>query len=246
MAGTGTTNERSYGSISVKNREDIEEQVKDVVPKKWAVVSLVALTFVVGSVLTSANGHTQRTASIESFPILGHSKLPFKLPKYLMPLPEDDPDFDYLTSSMYKYVLKEENLGGLKEAAVVTFTREHEVFRLYGGGDGKAGQCGRYWTLEAPKDDVPTYYEHFAVCPEWNDATFLIRCTVPVGFHAIVGPGQTAECKDGEILGSDGIMQLNGNVCDAIKGNLTCEWCGSDQFDLEKSACAADDVRLLF
>jgi hypothetical protein len=40
---------------------------------------------------------------------------------------------------------------------------------------------------------------------------------------------------------SDGIVQLNGNVCDAIKGHLTCEWCGSDQFDLEKTACVADD-----
>jgi hypothetical protein len=47
------------------------------------------------------------------------------------------------------------------------------------------------------------------------------------GFNAIVGLGQTAECLGGEILGSDGNLQLNGNVCDAIKGGLICEWCAS-------------------
>jgi hypothetical protein len=47
-------------------------------------------------------------------------------------------------------------------------------------------------------------------------ATFFIRCTVPKGFDAIVGPGQTAECKDGEIHGREGIVQLNGNCCDSI------------------------------
>jgi hypothetical protein len=51
-------------------------------------------------------------------------------------------------------VLKDEKFGGLKEAAVVTFTKEHDVFGVDGGGDGKAGQCGRDWTLTAPQDGI--------------------------------------------------------------------------------------------
>ena len=111
------------------------------------------------------------------------------LPDYVTALDETDPEWD---ASRLKRVIGDPGKGKLipDEVALVRFTKPHFVFRTY-GGEGKANQCGYWWTLNPPQDDKDTYFDHFAICPEWNDASDIIRCRVPVGYVAVVGVGQT-------------------------------------------------------
>lgn len=167
----------------------------------------------------------------------------FELPSYLEPLLADHVEYSSLNSTLYKYLLKEPGQGGFKGAEIVKFTEERSVYRIY-GGENKAQQCGYWWNLEPPVGNVSTYFQEFAVCPEWNDATDMIKCTVPVGYAAVVGSGQSADCDDNSTLAPDeSILQLNGAICDVIDRDLSlsCEFCAAREFSLEKSACATEE-----
>ncbi len=94
----------------------------------------------------------------------------FPLPDYLAPLSMEDPAYAALNETVYKFLLKPPGLGGFKEAEIVKFTQAHFVYRVY-GGEGKASQCGYWWNLDAPQNTTQSYFEQFAVCEEWNDAT---------------------------------------------------------------------------
>ena len=131
----------------------------------------------------------------------------------------------------------------MKDGAIVTFTEDRHIFRVYGG---TAAQCGFWWNLDAPTSDTETYFEDFAVCPEWNIASHIIRCTVPVGFMAIVGPGQSADCSDNSTLANEeDILQLNGDVCSVTTSHpkYTCEFCAANSDKLDDSACVEELVQ---
>ena len=89
-----------------------------------------------------------------------------------------------------KYVIGEPGQGNMVPGKVelVRFVEEHFVFRTYGGG---AKQCGWWWVLNPPRGKKETYFDHFAICPEWNDADNIVRCRVPENYVAVVGIGQT-------------------------------------------------------
>jgi len=161
-------------------------------------------------------------------------------------LPETDPTFASLNSSLIDFGL----LAGpfqcnFLETNLVRFTQQHFVYRICGGKD-KASQCGFWWNLDPPQGNLETHFEHFAVCPEWNDSDNLVRCTAPKDFTALVGSGQSATGADTSTLAPDPtILQLNsGGICGTVgqggaDDNLTCEWCGAEDFSLEECACIA-------
>ena len=163
----------------------------------------------------------------------------FALPPYLALLPTADEDYAALNTSLHDFVLRAPGEGNLKAAEIVSFTAEHHVYRVYGGS---ARQCGRWWILDPPSNDTASHFEEFAVCPEWNDASNIVRCTVPVGFNAIVGIGQTVDCANNETLvPEDTALQFNGDVCVVANIlNSTCEFCAADSSMLEDSACVMD------
>ena len=155
------------------------------------------------------------------------------LPPYLVPLPESNPAYAGLNSSAYDFAYgPKPGDGNLKEFEIVSFTAAHDAYRLYGGN---ATECGYWWILAGettataassgancfPQDpanvDFTTYAQDlFAVCPEWNSGTFIRRCTIPIGYNAIVGIGQSVNCSTTDILTpNQNVLQLNGNVCDA-------------------------------
>jgi len=155
------------------------------------------------------------------------------LPPYLVPLPESNPAYAGLNSSAYDFAYgPNPGDGNFKEFEIVSFTAAHDAYRLYGG---TAKECGYWWILAGetvattassavncfPQDpanvDFTTYARDlFAVCPEWNAGTSIRRCTIPVGFNAIVGIGQSVKCSNTDILTPNQyVLQLNGNVCDA-------------------------------
>lgn len=172
------------------------------------------------------------------------------LPPYLEPLPETDPAFEGFNSTANRFVLGDPGQGGLVNFEIVTFTEEHDVYRVY-GGDGKASMCGFWWTLSPPGNIYPAnpllsaddyLSELFAVCPEWNDATEIIRCNIPVGYNAIVGIGQTADCADGTtLIPSEIDLQLNGPICNLIQEDptISCTFCKKTDQDglLQLNTC---------
>jgi hypothetical protein len=165
------------------------------------------------------------------------------LPDFIVPLPSTDPGFAVLNNSIAaNNLLQPPGGGNFLEAQPVKFNTERAVYRVY-GGDNKARQCGFWWNLDRPKNDASTYLLDFAVCPEWNDASSLVRCNVPIGYTAIVGIGQSATCASNEtIVPDDTTLQLVGDICSIAEmegEGMTCEWCAAEQFSLETSACAA-------
>lgn len=174
------------------------------------------------------------------------------LPSYLEPLPETDPAFAAFNETGFgPYILAPPGKGNLREFEIITFKEEHDVYRVY-GGDDKAGMCGRWWTLSPPGNIYPTFplltadeylTDIFAVCPEWNDATQIIRCNVPAGYNAIVGIGQTADCADGNtLIPSETELQLNGQICNLISDpTVSCTFCSTDKSGLQLSTCVQID-----
>jgi hypothetical protein len=170
------------------------------------------------------------------------------LPSYLEPLAETHPAFANLNQTGFGgYILGQPGGGNLREYEIITFKEEHDVYRVYGGED-KAKMCGRWWTLSPPGNIYPTFplltadeylNDIFGVCPEWNDATQIIRCNVPAGYNAIVGLGQTAICNDTSILTpSERELQLNGQICDLTSDpNVSCTFCATDKDGLQLSTC---------
>lgn len=170
------------------------------------------------------------------------------LPPYLALLPETDPTFEGFNSTANRFVLGDPGNGGLVNFDIVTFQEEHDVYRVY-GGEGKASMCGFWWTLSPPGNIYPAnplltaddyLSELFAVCPEWNDATEIIRCNIPVGYTAIVGIGQTADCADGStLIPSEVDLQLNGPICNLIQEDptISCTFCKTNQDGLQLSTC---------
>mmetsp|Transcript_32168 Transcript_32168/g.68078 ORF Transcript_32168/g.68078 Transcript_32168/m.68078 type:complete len:268 (+) Transcript_32168:160-963(+) len=176
--------------------------------------------------------------------LLGKTKS-VDLPSYLVALDETDPEWDenswMLTS---RYVIGDPGKGNMipDQVALVKFVEPHFVFRTY-GGENKARQCGYWWVMNPPAGDKDVYFDHFAICPEWNDASYIIRCRVPVGYIAAVGAGQSVDCPEsgGHLSPDPANLQLNGNICSAsvqIEKHLSCTYCSSNDFDLAKSACS--------
>ena len=55
-------------------------------------------------------------------------------------------------------------------------------------------EFGKWWSLAKPTGTVASYREENAICPEWSELNQLTRCTVKLGAHIVVGPGQSAAC----------------------------------------------------
>ena len=173
-----------------------------------------------------------------------------QLPSYVTAVPENSPAFSALNSTLHVHLLRPPGHGGFASAQIITFTQPHYVYRIYGGEEGNASQCGYWWNLDPPANSTTSYFEEFAVCTEWNDATHLVWCRVPVGYDAVVGMGQSADCANGDtIVPEEDVWQLNGNICEIaslphaadVEGRgLTCEWCAADDASLQDSDCVAD------
>lgn len=177
------------------------------------------------------------------------------LPSYLELLPETDPAFAALNETgVGPYILAPPGGGNLREFKIITFKEEHDVYRVYGGRaeQGKAVMCGFWWTLSPPGNIYPKNplitaksYERdiFAICPEWNDATQIIRCNIPAGYNTIVGIGQTADCDDGStLIPSETDLQLNGQICNLISDPaVSCTFCSTDKSGLQLSTCVQID-----
>lgn len=189
------------------------------------------------SLLETSTGMATATAAETSASTLN-------LPSYLFAVDKNDEEYDkYADQLTSSYVIGGKGEGNLipGEVEIVRFVEPHFVFRTY-GGENKANQCGYWWVLDPPTGNKISYFDHFAICPEFNDATDIVRCRVPEGYIAVVGVGQSIKCESGVTMMPDPMeLQLNGDICtQATKqdSHLACEYCSSNLFNLEYSSCS--------
>lgn len=207
-------------------------------------ISFVALMFILSA---KSRINTDESGMLATALNNGHNltNTTPEVPSYLTVLAPDEYDhneFDVNSS----YIIGEPGEGNIVkgEAKVVRFNEPTFVFRTY-GGEGKAQQCGYWWVLNPPSGSKDTYFEHFAICPEFNDATYIVRCLVPTNFTAIVGEGQSIDCVEGDpttrLTPDSWNLQMNADVCSGVtkmEKHLACSYCSTDQFALEDSACS--------
>jgi hypothetical protein len=67
------------------------------------------------------------------------------------------------------------------------------VYRVW-NKDKSYTQLGGWWSLTPPKGPVDKYRVEEDICPEWSDLNVVSQCTLKVGAHVVIGPGQSADC----------------------------------------------------
>ena len=56
---------------------------------------------------------------------------------------------------------------------------------------------GQWWSFDAPKGSRDSYRAAEDICQEWSALDRMSTCTLKVGTHIVVGPGQSVGCQNG-------------------------------------------------
>jgi hypothetical protein len=83
--------------------------------------------------------------------------------------------------------------GKLCYGQVFAATAPVTVYRVWNSAKSYT-EFGKWWSLIKPTGPVDTYRNDNAICPEWSELNQLTRCTIKVGAHVVIGPGQSANC----------------------------------------------------
>ena len=79
-----------------------------------------------------------------------------------------------------------------REGWIVVVTEDVPVYRLWNGpGDDAHNRMGQWWAAEAPSGSEAAYRREYAICHEWNDLTWVARCTLTAGAKVVVGQTQS-------------------------------------------------------
>nr|WP_245635063.1 hypothetical protein [Marinobacterium profundum] len=54
---------------------------------------------------------------------------------------------------------------------------------------------GSWWSFQVPVGPRLQYREDNSICPSWSELDRMSACTLKVGAKLVVGPGQSAQCK---------------------------------------------------
>ncbi len=69
-------------------------------------------------------------------------------------------------------------------------------------------EYGGWWGLTPPIAGTDAYREMYAICPEWSDLDSMATCTIKVGAHIVIGPGQSADCAGGKSYAKNAANQV--------------------------------------
>ena len=112
-------------------------------------------------------------------------KTPPDFKGYVEVVREVDPD-------LMAQAVKPDGQGGVSRGWVVVVTEDVPVYRMWNGpGDEAGNRMGQWWAAEAPSGSEAAYRKRYAVCHEWNDLTWVARCTLTAGAKVVVGPTQS-------------------------------------------------------
>jgi hypothetical protein len=67
---------------------------------------------------------------------------------------------------------------------------------------------GSWWSLDQPHGPRERYQKEEDICPEWSGLDRVTVCTIKPGTHVVIGPGQSADCKDGLTLPKSSANQV--------------------------------------
>jgi len=83
--------------------------------------------------------------------------------------------------------------GKLCAGQALEATQPVTVYRVWNQAKDYT-EFGSWWSFMRPTGSVEHYREDNAICPEWSELNQLTVCTIKVGAHFVVGPGQSASC----------------------------------------------------
>ncbi len=85
--------------------------------------------------------------------------------------------------------------GKLCKGQVYEAVEEVVVYRVW-NSEKSYTKYGRWWSFEQPVGPKAKYRKANGICPSWSELDVMSRCDIKVGAKIVVGPGQSAQCKD--------------------------------------------------
>jgi hypothetical protein len=104
-------------------------------------------------------------------------------------------DADY-ARAVVTSAIKPAGQGGVSEALVIKLTQDIPVWRMWNGpakldAYGRTNRIGGWWAYDAPKGSAAQYRSNYEICKNWNDLTWVAKCTLAKGSVVAIGPGQS-------------------------------------------------------
>ena len=96
--------------------------------------------------------------------------------------------------------------GKLCAGQALEATQPVAVYRVWNQAKDYS-EFGSWWSIARPTGPADHYREDNAICPEWSELNQLTVCTLKVGAHFVMGPGQSASCMM-MMYGKSGVNQL--------------------------------------
>lgn len=84
--------------------------------------------------------------------------------------------------------------GKLCTGRVYQVTAPITVYRVWTAAKAYT-QLGGWWSLTAPVGPAQAYRADNAICAEWSALDTVSSCTIKLGTHIVIGPGQSADCE---------------------------------------------------
>ncbi len=85
--------------------------------------------------------------------------------------------------------------GKLCEGRVFEAEKPITVYRVW-NSDKDFTLYGRWWSLQKPEGPKAKYRKDNGICPSWSSLNVMSECKLKVGSKIVIGPGQSAQCKD--------------------------------------------------
>ncbi|MDE1464316.1 hypothetical protein [Spartinivicinus poritis] len=85
--------------------------------------------------------------------------------------------------------------GKLCKGKVFVATEPVKVYRVW-NSDKDFTLYGSWWSFDQPEGPRQQYQEENVICPSWSKLDRMSACTLKIGTKLVVGPGQSAKCKD--------------------------------------------------
>lgn len=91
--------------------------------------------------------------------------------------------------------LKASGDGELCAGKVFITTQPVTVYRVWNSKKDYT-RYGKWWSFQFPKGPRQQYRRDNVICPSWSALDRMTTCTIKPGTKIVVGPGQSAKCKN--------------------------------------------------
>lgn len=123
---------------------------------------------------------------------------------FIDPAPEGSQPAD--DAPLLQAALGKTGEGKLCAGQVLEATQPLAVYRVWNQAKDYT-EFGSWWSFIRPTGPADHYREDNAICPEWSELNQLTVCTLKVGAHFVMGPGQSASCMM-MMYGKSGVNQI--------------------------------------